>query len=286
MANIKILVDSTCDLSKDILKENDIHTIPLTVHFGDEEYKDGIDLTPVEFYKMLQSNPHHPKTSQPTPEDFKMKYNELLADGSEIISIHLSSKMSGTIQSANMAKKELQSDRIHIIDSEFVSAIFGMIAIECAKAVKQGKSVTEIIQLINTLKSSMNIYFIVDTLEYLQKGGRIGKASAIIGGLLNIKPILTIKEGQVCPFEKIRGTKKVFERLTSLVEDFKNKNESTGIELAFAHASDEALLQKLVDSVNNVYNCSDLLITEIGPVVGTHVGPGTLAVCFYTKIGI
>ncbi len=283
MNKIKICTDSTSDLDKETLKKYNINMVPLSVHFGERSYKDKIDLSTEEFYKMLQTDPDHPKTSQPTPENFKAKYLELLEDGSEVISIHLASKMSGTIQSATMAKNELKTDKVHIVDSGYVAFILGMMAIESSIAVEKGKSISEILDMIEKIKKNMNVYFIVDTLEYLQKGGRIGKAAALIGGLLNIKPILTIKDGEVTPFEKIRGTKKVFNRLTGLFKDFINKNPGN-IKLGLAHASAFESLQEFKKKLSNVFDCSDVVISEIGPVVGSHAGPGTLAVCFLPEV--
>ncbi len=283
MNKIKICTDSTSDLDNEALKKYNINMVPLSVHFGQKSYKDKIDLSTEEFYKMLQSDPDHPKTSQPTPEDFKNKYTELLKDGSEVISIHLASKMSGTIQSAFMAKNELKTDKIHIVDSGYVAFILGMITIESSIAVEKGKSISEILNMIEKIKKKINLYFIVDTLEYLQKGGRIGKAAALIGGLLNIKPILTIKDGEVMPFEKIRGTKKVFFRLTGLLKDYVDKNPGN-IKLGLAHASALKSLQELKENLNNVFDCSNAFISEIGPVVGSHTGPGTLAICFYPTV--
>lgn len=283
MSKIKILTDSTSDLNTDISKKHNIHVIPLNVHFGDTTYRDGVDFTPESFYKMLKDNSINPKTSQPSPEDFKAIYIELLKAGDEVISIHISSKMSGTVQSANIAKKELNSNRIHIIDSGYVSVPLGLMAIECSQAAAEGMSISDICGIIEKLKREMHVYFIVDTLDYLQKGGRIGKASAIIGGLLNIKPILTIKDGYVSPFEKIRGSRKAFDRLYSIFTDFLSKNTPEDVNLGLAHASNLELLQLLKDKISNVYETSSAFITEIGPVVGTHSGPGTLAICFYSK---
>ncbi len=284
MAKIKILTDSTSDLDKGTREKNNIHMIPLNVYFGEKSYKDGIDILPEEFYKELQTNPDHPKTSQPTPEDFKTKYEELLKDNNEVISIHLSSKMSGTIQSANIAKKELNTDKIHIIDSEIITHLLGLITIECSKAAEKGMKAKEIVEMVTRIKSDMHLYFVVDTLEFLQKGGRIGKASAIIGGLLNIKPILQVKDGEVCPFEKIRGTKKALARMTELLSNYLEKHKGDEIKVALAHAAGPELLNQLTDRLNKVYDCSKATIGQIGPVVGAHAGPGALAICFYASL--
>ena len=284
MSKIEILTDSTSDLDKGTREKYDIHMIPLNVYFGEKSYKDGVEIMPEEFYKELQTSPIHPKTSQPTPGEFKTKYRELLKGGKEVISIHISSKMSGTIQSANIAKNELNTDKIHIVDSEYVALLLGMITIECSKAAEKGMKAKEIIELISRIKSDMHLYFIVDTLEYLQKGGRIGKASAIIGGLLNIKPILQVEDGEVSPFEKKRGTKKALARMIELFSNYLEKHKKEDIRVALAHSSARDLLGQLTDRLNNIYDCSKAMIFQIGPVVGTHVGPGALAICFYTSL--
>jgi len=281
MAGVKILTDSTADLDKKTREHYNIHMIPLTVYFGEKSYKDGIEMLPDEFYKELRSNPNHPKTSQPTPEDFKTKYEELLKDSSDVISLHISSKMSGTYQSAHIAKKELNTDKIHIIDSEYVAFLLGRIGIECAQAANQGKSANEIIELISRIKSNMYLYFIVDTLDYLQKGGRIGKASALIGGLLNIKPILQVKDGLVTPYEKKRGTKKALFRMTELLAEFLEKHKNASPVVVLAHADAPELMNQFTTQLNQVYDCSKTEVYPIGSVVGAHVGPGALAIGFY-----
>lgn len=280
---IKIVTDSTSDLTVEMYSRHDIAVVPLNVHFGDENYKDKVDLTPEQFYSLLKTSPHHPKTSQPSPADFKKVYADLLKNGKEIISLHISSKMSGTVQSAELAKKELGFENIHIVDSGLVSLPLGLLALECANARDNGKSVEDILALTEKLKKEIKIYFIVNTLEYLQKGGRIGKAQAIIGGLLNIKPILTVSDGLVTPFEKIRGSQKVLARLTGLFSGYLDGRDSALVRLGFAHADHSELLGQLKSKIDSYYNTSQSIVADIGPVVGAHAGPGTLAITFYEK---
>lgn len=281
--SIRIVTDSTSDLTAEQYKQYGITVVPLNVHFGEESYKDKVNLTPDNFYSLLKANPHHPKTSQPTPEDFKKVYAELLSDGSNIISLHLSSKMSGTLQSAKLAKKELDSEHIHIIDSELVSLPLGLLAIECAKARDEGKNIEEILPFVEKLKREIKIYFIVDTLDYLQKGGRIGRAQAIIGGLLHIKPLLTVIGGMVAPFEKIRGSNKILERLNNIFSEYLKTKDPSRVVLGFAHAGQTELLGQLKDKISSYFDTSQSIISDIGPVVGAHAGPGTLALTFYEK---
>jgi DegV family protein with EDD domain len=284
MSKIQILTDSTSDLSADMIAEDGIHIIPLTVHFGEETFKDGVDINGDEFYKLLQTHPEHPKTSQPSPADFKQKYLSLLEDGSEIISIHISSKMSGTMSSAMAAKKEIGSDKIHIIDSKMASLALGQITRNAAKAVKKGQTIDEVLNIIDTNIDNMQVYFIVDTLEFLHKGGRIGKASEIIGGLLNIKPILTIIEGQVCPHTKVRGAKKVFSTLSSMISNYQQQTNNVPIDYTFAHGGTPELIEKIAETVKSQINMEDAQFCEIGPVIGAHTGPGMLAICMSPRI--
>jgi DegV family protein with EDD domain len=278
---IKIVTDSTSDISSDMAQSMGIKVVPLYVHFGDRTYRDGVDLTSDAFYSMLSEDKDHPTTTQPTPEDFKKIYSELLEDDGDIISIHLSSKLSGTVQSAQIAQKDLSSNRIHIVDSGSVSIGLAMIVAECVNAVQNGKSVREILDMAETLRQDINVYFIVDTLEYLQKGGRIGMASALIGSLLHIKPILTIRDGVVAPFEKVRGTKKAFAKMCGLVKDLIDDGRSGNVRIGFCYAADNRLLNGLKEIISGVHDTSNALVLDIGPVVGTHGGPGTLAVSYF-----
>ncbi|MFH1416163.1 MAG: DegV family protein [Elusimicrobiota bacterium] len=282
MKKIKILTDSTSDLPLETAGEYGIRVIPLNVHFGDKNYKDGVDLKPDDFYHLLKNDPAHPMTSQPTHEDFKAVYAEMTADGSDVVSIHISSKMSGTVGSAETAGKELDNGRIHIVDSGQVSISLGMIALECAKAVSNGADLQEVISLTEKLKKRIKLYFIVDSLEYLEKGGRIGHAAAIIGGILHIKPILMLHDGTVCPFEKIRGTKKVLLRLEELLRDFMDTHGKDNVKVGFIHAACNDSLEKFKEKISGIYDPRHTVTVEIGPVVGTHVGPGVLGVSFYS----
>lgn len=280
MRSIKIVTDSTCDLTPEMCAFYQITMVPLNVCFGEQSFKDKVDLDAEKFYTLLKTSPHHPRTSQPSPEDFKKTYTKLLADDGDIISIHLSAKMSGTLQSAELAKKELKSDKIQVIDSEFVSLSLGLIVIECAKARDNGKTVMEILALVEKLKKEIKIYFIVDNLEYLQKGGRIGKAQAMIGGLLNIRPVLTVSDGVVACFEKLRGVNKAVGRLEVLFNDYLHKHKQDRVRLGLAHAAYGEGLNQLKNKISDYYDPAKAIISAVGPVVGAHVGPGTLAVTF------
>jgi len=279
MGQVKIVTDSTADLPESLVKEFGIHVIPLKVSFGDTVYREGIDITSKEFFEKLKTSQQLPRTSQPSPGEFKELYEELTSDGSGVVSIHLSSLMSGTYQSAVMARKELAAKDITVIDSKTVSMGLGLVALEAAKAAKAGKTTDEILTIINELINKVNIYFVVDTMEYLQKGGRIGKASAFLGTMLNIKPVLTIKEGLVVPFEKIRGKAKALEKLMDVIREFSEQHGPMQCALVHANALDETI--QLHEKLISQFKYCEMMICEIGAVVGTHGGPGLIGFVFY-----
>jgi len=275
---IAVVTDSTCDLPQELVKKYNIFVVPLYVRFGEEIYKEGIDLTVDEFYIKLKSSNIHPSTSQPSPQDFITMYQSLDKEYSYIISIHISSKLSGTLQSANMAKYELKLDKINVIDSLQASIPLGMVVLEAAKLCKQEKSKDEIIKSIFDLIHRIKVIFTVDTLEYLEKGGRIGKAQAFLGSILDIKPILGIQEGEVVPLAKMRGRKKM---LLKLIEMIREDVASEKIHIGIAHANSQELGLKLKDLMDEHFQIEECIFSEIGAVIGTHIGPGSLGVGYY-----
>lgn len=281
MVPVKIVTDSTADLPQSLLQEWNIKVVPLKVVFGEKSYREGIDINPKEFYEMLAESRELPRTSQPSPLDFQEVYEDLTGDGASIISIHISSKMSGTSQSALLAKNALPGREITVIDSKLVSMALGLVVLAAAKAAKTGKSHDEIINLVQELIPRVKTYFVVDTLEYLHKGGRIGRASALLGTMLNIKPVLTIEDGVIAPFEKIRGKAKALERILEIVKEKTTTSGRVHCALVHGNALDEAILfhQKLVSQLNYCEH----MICDIGAVVGTHAGPGTVALFFYQE---
>ncbi|SES74460.1 DegV family protein [Anaerobranca gottschalkii] len=279
---IKLVVDSTADLSQDIIEKYDITVVPLNVHFGDEVFKDGVDLNTESFFAKLQNSEVMPRTSQPSPGDFYKVYTSLLAEGHSIISIHISSKLSGTYQSAVIAKNMLEDADITIIDSKSASLGLGLIAYQGAKLIKEGKGVKEIQEILNKIIEDQLICFGVDTLEFLQKNGRIGKASALIGTLLNVKPILTLNsEGIVAPLGKVRGKNKV---IPYLVEKIKEKFNDDLVNVAIAHALTPEQKDELLAYAIQELNISEILEGNIGSVIGTNTGPGVIAIVAHKKI--
>lgn len=280
MSKIAIVTDSTADLPKKIINEYNISIVPLKVFLDDEVFKDGIDLTPQEFYQKLEKTDKLPTTSQPSPGEFVEVYNKLGQNHDSIISIHLSSHFSGTYQSALLAKGMLPNLDINVVDSKSATMGIGLIVLEAAKMAKNGENKEAIIKKVAYLVENMKVYFAVDTLDYLEKGGRIGKASAFLGAMLNIKPILTVTDGVVHAEEKVRGKSKALEKLIEIVKD--SLRSSNGkLTCAVCHANDLDYALKLHERVLEEIDCSEILITDIGSVIGTHTGPGTIGLIFY-----
>ncbi len=278
MANIRIVTDSTGDIRADIRSAMGIEMVPLKVHFGKETYLDSVTINSEKFYELLSNSTQMPTTSQPSPVDFLEVYKSLSSEpDTHIISIHLSAALSGTYQSAVLAKSLLEEKtNITIIDSKSASIGCGMLAIAAAKAAAEGKTVEEIEAMVLKLRESTRLYFLVDTLEFLQKGGRIGKASALIGSLLNIKPILSVdNEGEVYSVDKVRGHKKAMGRIIELLEqDFAGKP----VRISIAHSASDEAAKEFADLISSRLDVKEVQYTGLGPVIGTHVGPGALSV--------
>jgi DegV family protein with EDD domain len=277
LTKIIIVTDSTADLPQGLAEKLDITVVPLRVHFGDEEFLDWVDLDSDSFYAKLKASSVMPRTSQPSPADFEAVYKRLAEGGATVISLHISAQLSGTYQSAIIARSMLEGTDIEVIDTKVASMALGIVAIEAARAAKAGKSKEEILSQIYDHLGKVKVFFGVDTLEFLQKNGRIGKAAALLGGLLSVKPLLTLKEGSIVPKEKVRGRAKLVERLVDIIgEDFGSGVTGKAV-IMHGDSLDEAL--KLKEKIDNKYNFGEVIISSLGAVIGTHTGPGVLAVC-------
>lgn len=275
---VKIVTDSTVYLPE-IFERYDVRVVPLKVAFGTEAYTEGVDITNEEFYQKLAKSNVLPTTSQPSVDDFLKVYAELAQRGHPILSIHISSKLSGTFNSALAARDALPEAQIEVVD--WLSAGFGLLALAAARAAEQGQDLLEIKANIEQITSRINQFGMLDTLGYLWKGGRIGAARALVGTLLRIKPILAIKNGEAKVLAKMRTRTKAIEYMLEFME--KRTEGSTSIHCAVAHTQclDEAVA--LGREVQARFNCAELFIIEFGPVFGTHLGPGVLGLGFYTE---
>ncbi|MBD0379357.1 DegV family protein [Paenibacillus sedimenti] len=285
MSKIRIVTDSTADIPLSVRQELIIEMVPLKIHFGSEEYLDAVTLQSDQFYEKLRTSTHFPRTSQPSPAEFLDLYRKLLeGPDTEIISIHLSSALSGTYQSALLASTMLEEDegKVHVVDSRSASYGIGALVVAAAKAAMEGQSTEQILQLVRSMRENFYIYFLVDTLEFLQKGGRIGKASALFGSLLNIKPILSIDaEGEVAAIEKVRGHKKAIARILELLAaDLAGGGIHT---LHIAHANNLEGAEQLREVILQHFAVQHADYIALGPVIGAHAGPGTIA-AFVSKV--
>lgn len=277
---IRIITDSICDVPKDYVERYNIRVIPLTVNFGDESYKDGIDLTLKEFLTKLDKAEILPTTSQVPPADFLEVYKEEIALGNEIVSIHASSQLSGTYNSAVIAKEQIGGEFIHVIDTTAITLGAGMLVIKAARLAEEGLELEEILKEIDASKQKQKHMIMVDTLKYLHKGGRLSLSASIMGSILNIKPILTVVDGKLELYGKARGIK----RAIVAVIDTMNENGWTleGKVVGINHIADLEHMKLLEEELKKRYNIKEIIRGEVGSVIATHAGPG--AVAFYFEV--
>ena len=276
---IQIVTDSTSDIDPNAASELGIHVVPLYVHFGEDSYKDSIDISADEFYEKLVGGTISPKTSQPTPEDFADIYRDLAAKG-PVLSMHVSNLLSGTMNSATLARdivlKEMPEAQITVVDTFLASLGLANAVIETKKFCDDGASLEEAEEFAKSISARTRIIVSVDTLEYLVRGGRIGKARGLVGGLIQIKPILHLVDGEIHPYEQVRTTRKARSRLISIVTE--QKDSIVGA--AVATTTELDLANEIAGTLKTELGLKEIPIFRIGPVVGTHGGPGTVGVAF------
>ncbi|MDH4168016.1 MAG: DegV family protein [Acidimicrobiia bacterium] len=276
MSGIRIVTDSACDLTDEELTEYGIEMVPLTIRFGDEEFVDRVELSIAEFYRRLAESDHLPETSAPAPGKFAEVFQRLLDDGAEaIVCINLSAALSATMQAAETAVKELEGDPdIRVIDSRSITAGLGAMVLAAAQAAATGATADEIEALVEDLSARTRVYGVLDTLENLKKGGRIGNAQALLGSMLSIKPALDLSSGEVEEAGKVRTRKKSLAWLRDKVA-----SETKIEKLAIMHsmADDADTFRDLLSEVTDV---EDLRVGPIGAVIGTHGGPGVMGVAY------
>ncbi len=270
---VKVVTDSTADIPQELARKLGITLVPLSVLVGDESFRDGIDITPNEFYKRLPNMEKIPTTSQPSPGFFLKAYEELTADGSFVISMHISSKLSGTYENAAIAARNFPAGRVRVVDSQTVSGCIAFGAFTAIEMAQAGYDIDRIESEVREGYKRTQLYAMINTMEYLKRGGRIGGMRAFVGSMLNIKPIIQVKEGVVQPFEQIRTRGKALQRLAELV-----KKEVKVERLAIMHAADQDAATELAQILAPVFPLKDMYISDIGPVVGTHTGPGTVGI--------
>jgi DegV family protein with EDD domain len=280
--NTAIVVDSTADFPDAPKEFPNWRVVPLYVRFGDESKRDYVDIGPDEFYARLRTAPELPTTSQPTPGDFLAAYEEL-AGYERIYSLHISAKLSGTFESARTAAAEV-GDKVRVIDTESASAAIAMLGLVIQRRLERGTTDEEVAALIERYKREAGLLFTVDTLEFLKRGGRIGKAAAFAGNLLHIKPILAIEEGEVVPIKRVRGNQKAVQEFRRIFEEATTDTPDLRVGIAHADAPErEAALRALVADVRPQAQID--IATTLGAVVGTHAGPGTVGFFWFDDAG-
>ncbi len=282
--NTAIVLDSTADFPEAPERFPNWRVVPLYVRFGDESFKDYVELGPDAFYERLRSAPETPTTSQPTPGDFLAAY-EQLSRYERILSLHISGKLSGTAQSARTAAEQLDGDRVRVFDSQTASAAIAMLGLAIQRRLERGTTDQEVDELVERYPREAGLLFTVETLEYLAKGGRIGRAAAFAGNLLNVKPILTIQGGEVVPIKRVRGNHKAF---LEFQETFASSTspDDEDLRVGIAHAAAPERLRALTELVEHVRpNATIDVATTLGAVVGSHAGPGTVGFFWFTDAG-
>lgn len=273
---LKIITDSTADLSAFFVEKNGVKVVPLNVHIQDKVFRDGIDISNSDYYTLLRNEKIFPLTSQPSAGDFLNIYQDLQNNDQALV-ILISSQLSGTIQSAQLARDMLnnKNNKIEILDSLSTTTGLAFQVMKACELVEEGKELDEIRTEIEKVREQIKLFFVVDDLEYLNRGGRISHISKHIGNILQIKPVLIIKKGQIQVFEKIRTRKKAIDRI---VIELKKMEKIQSLAVIHVDALDEALL--LHDKIKDLFP-GEIIISEVGPVIGTHVGPGSLGLVFY-----
>ena len=271
---IHIVTDSTADLSREQSAALGVTVVPLTIRFGEEQYLDGVDLDSDAFYAKLASGSVNPTTSQPTPEQFERAYATLLQNpDDQIISLHISAKLSGTLQSAHIARQQLDADRIHLVDTETVSAGLQFLVTSAIEDVASGADSATVAHRAEDRRSKVTIYVLLDTLTYLQRGGRIGRGQAVIGSLLGVKPLLTVRDGEVGPQARVRSRRQGIEMITELLQERLPLRR-----VAAFHCGAPELLPVLVKRLRSALPDVELVTGQVGPVVGTYTGPGGVGI--------
>ncbi|PEZ08074.1 fatty acid-binding protein DegV [Bacillus sp. AFS018417] len=280
MQKIKIVTDSTADLSPDVIEKYDIHVIPLSIFVNGQTYLDRIDLQPDEFIEEMEKAEELPKTSQPAVGSFVEMYDRLGEDGSQVLSIHLTNGLSGSVATANSAAT-MTDTKVTVVDSLLITHALGYQVIEAAKMAQEGRSLEDILKRIEEVRKNTRLFVVVDTLENLVKGGRIGKGKAMIGSLLNIKPIASVEDGVLNPITKVRSQGQVVKTLAKIFEeDIAGKTVKA---VAIPHAKALPLAQKMKEAVERISGFTQSEIFFTTPVISTHTGVGAIGFTYFAE---
>jgi DegV family protein with EDD domain len=275
---VRIITDSTSDLGRAHGEELGIDILPLTVHFGQESFRDGVDISIPEFYAKLTSSNTLPSTSQVNPSDFETLFRQYTADGDEVLCLLISSDLSGTCQSALMARDMVGSENIHIVDTRSVTFALGLLVEEAVRLRDSGKTAAEIADVITGLSRRLCLVAAVSTLKYLKMGGRLSATSAVVGGLLNINPIVSVQNGKVEAIGKTRGRKAAFQFMLKYLQQ---NPADPGYPVAFGHSNDPEALSACMEFFSAYVDTKSCVVGDIGSIVGTHAGPGATGIAYF-----
>jgi len=271
VGKIKVVTDSTADIPEELAAELEITIVPCNVHFGLETYRDGIELSKEEFYIKLKTSPTLPTTSAPAAGLFEATYRKLASETDQVLSIHLASALSAIYNSACLGAEAISDVEIVLIDSGQASMGLGWLVIAAAQAAQEGQPLAQIVALVEDMRPRVRLFAALDTLEYLRKGGRVGKAVAVLGTLFNIKPLVEVRDSAVLPLERVRTRRRSVQRLIELVAELGPLEE-----LAVLHSNAPQEAQRLAEEISFLHPLERILIAEVGVIIGTHAGPNGL----------
>lgn len=276
---IRIMTDSTADLNEDIINEYNIKIVPLNVHFGEQVYKDKIEISSDDFFNKLEENEEMPSTSQTNPHEFVEAFNEVINEGDEVLLITLAEELSGTYNSAILAKQMVDSKKVHIVDSKNTSIGLGLLVLKAAKMNKEGIDVDCIINEIEKIKKNIKLIMVLETIKYLKKGGRLSASKALIANFLNVKPILKLDDANIVFESKVRGMKKGLKYIVEYIGEHVNKDSDIMVTSSNINENVKIVINKLKEKYifNNIYVC------RMGSIIGTHAGPGAIGLSIIGK---
>lgn len=282
MPDVAIVTDSSPNIPASLLEEYPIHVVPLKVIWDEKTYADGVDITIEEFYQRLGSSKTMPSTSQPSAADFVRIFRTLHEDGYQILAILISDKLSGTIDSALQARQEIKEAKIEIIDSKSTAMATGFQVLAAAEQARAGRSLSECKEIALKAREKTGVVFVLKTLEFLHRGGRIGGAKRFVGTLLNVKPILTLEEGEVSSLDQVRTHSRALERIVEIIVD--RTQHADQLRLATIHADNEETAKKILDNTVEKVPARETYLSEVSPVIGTHTGPGVVGLAYLTDM--
>ncbi len=282
MAKVGIVTDSTATIPDELIQQYTIRVVPLILIWGQETFQDGVDMLPGEFYRRLSTSRIMPTTSQATIPSMQKAFSDMLAEGLDVLGIFLSSKLSGTVDSALQARKLIPGaeEKISIVDSLATIMAMGWPVLTAARAAEAGENLAECTRVAEQARDQTSVLFVVETLEFLRRGGRIGGAQALLGTALNIKPVLELQDGRIESVERIRTKRKAIERMLALASERIGGRSPIRVATAHADCEDEALV--ILEKARQRFNPIETVVTPLSPVIGAHAGPGTVAISYMT----